>query len=218
MSLQTYMDLIENPINNWISIFCKSTNKNKIFNCVCDKYCALFPEKINGENKCVMLYVDIVYPPFEKIDYKIANNKYLDAMIGNLYHHIREFYVQVVKSVLNDRKMDNKNTQILQNTGLCISDATHTLLPFPIDKDYVKKNMEIYDLEEYTERSYREIFNSYEKHAHRIGIHVEILDIAPRKNISVELLGNYRSISDSDSESITDTDTDSDSDILDFLE
>ena len=71
MSSQIYLDIIENPIKNWIALFCGINND--IFDYIGDEYCLLFPERINGKNKCILLYVSNVYPPFETIDFKSSN-------------------------------------------------------------------------------------------------------------------------------------------------
>jgi len=143
------------------------------------------------------------------MDYKIASNKYLDLIIKNLYDHVRRFYLETARSILestNTESSTHGNLKILQNTGLCISSDTYTLLPYPIDHDYIKKNLKTYNLKEFTNRSQREIFNSYEKHSHRISINVEVLDIDPPKKITCDLLSNYRFDGDSDQSDVSDGD------------
>ena len=88
--MEIYLDLIENTVKDWISIFCEYD----VFEYdIEDKYCLLFPEKINDEVKCVMLYIDITYPPFNDMEFKIKNNKYVDLIINEIYKRIKMFYM-----------------------------------------------------------------------------------------------------------------------------
>ena len=73
------------------------------------------------KNKCILLYVSNVYPPFETIDFKIKNNTYMDGIIKALNHHIKTFYMTTAQTLLDDRSnplKDKIELKILENTGL----------------------------------------------------------------------------------------------------
>ena len=206
MATEIYLDLIENPVKNWISLFCETN----IFDCLEDKYCLLFSETIDNKKKCIMLYVDVAYPPFDNIEFKIKDNKYMDILIKELYGRIKMFYLSTSKMLLEGDKQSK--LKILENTDLAIDICTYTLLPYPIDVNYINNNKKLYDNEEVTQEIlksedakkiddinlyYRKVFNGYANYKHRIGINVEILDIPPPKGIKKDLLSNYQNLSDS---------------------
>jgi len=211
MTSNIYLDLVENPIKNWIALFC-GINID-VFDYMGDQYCLLFPEIVNGEKKCIMLYVCTVYPPFENISFKIKKNKYLDTLLKALNHYIKMFYMSSAKTLLEDRSKPSigsaisEKLQILENTGLANDICSCTLFPYPIDKNYIENNKKLYDHEFTESKEYdddiekysQKLLNSYVKSKHRIGINIEILDMKPPKKIIKDLLSNYQLSDDSDS-------------------
>ena len=93
MSTNIYLDLVENPIKRWLIDFCDITEND--FDFIGEEYCLIFPEIINSEKKCVMVYLDLVYPPFDDLNITIKNNKYLDQITNSVIYHIKRFYVNV---------------------------------------------------------------------------------------------------------------------------
>jgi len=82
-----YMDLVEKPIKEWISGFCNMAcdkfgiGDNPLF---MDKYCLIFPEIVGGKKKCILVYVDLDYPPFDEIirfEVDVPTSKYLETII-----------------------------------------------------------------------------------------------------------------------------------------
>lgn len=141
MSTNIYIDLIENPIKRWIINFC-NLNVND-FDFIGEEYCLIFPEIIEGKKKCVMLSVDIVYPPFdEEFNFIIKNNQYTDNLIMATIHHIRKFYLCVAKTLINDK---TNGSDILKNINLSFYKPNYTFAPWPIEIKFIVENLHLYE-------------------------------------------------------------------------
>ena len=140
MSTDIYLDLVENPIKRWIINFCNVDECD--FDFIGEEYCLLFPEKIDGVKKCVMLYVDNIYPPFEDTKITIKDNKYLNFLTKAISTHIKKFYAIVAKTLIDNNVT---NSDLLKNTTLGYYTPNETFAPYPIDGQFIKDNKKIYE-------------------------------------------------------------------------
>lgn len=197
MAQNIYLDLIENPIKRWIMSFCNITDDS--LDPIGEHYCLIFPEIINGEKKCILIYVDLIYPPFEdNIIFPTKNSQYANNIITAIISYIRKFYestrIYLIKNNINGSK-------ILINTVLGLYKPNLTFAPYPVKTDFIKNNPELYPecLNNLNEKIDRTVINDYMNNKIRIGVNVEILNnVSPPKNIIKDLLSNYIPDSDSD--------------------
>ncbi len=140
MSTNIYLDLVENPVKRWISSFCDVMEDD--FDFIGEEYCLIFPETIKGEKKCVMLYADLVYPPFDdEIDFSIKDNNFLDGLIMGMISHIRKFYAVAAKTIIENKI---KGSDLLKNTILGFYKPNYTFAPYIIEEKFVKENLHLY--------------------------------------------------------------------------
>ncbi len=227
-SSNIYLDLVEYPVKEWISIFCdikkeiikKIVDENESF--IDDKYCLLIKEKLNNKDICVLFYIDTVYPPFDnKIDFgiEIEQTEILKDIINSNIHYIKSFYFTLSKMLINYSTKDCNIPQLgkykdvkskikrLQNTMFFIDYNNLTLVPQPIDRKFIEQNNDIYNIKldsslnkQEKEKIVMGVFNKFINDEIRIGINIKILNnIKISSNIKKDLLSNY--IVDSDSES-----------------
>ena len=228
-SSNIYLDLVEYPVKEWISIFCdiekeiikKIVDENESY--IDDEYCLLIKEKINNKDVCVLFYIDIVYPPFSnKIDFgiKIEQTNILKDIINSNIHYIKNFYFTLSKMLINYSIKDSNVPQLgihkdtkskiklLQNTMFLVDYNNLTLVPQPIERKFIEKNNDIYNIKlnsslnkQEKEKIVMGIFHEYISDKIRLGINIKILDnIKPPKSIKKDLLSNYIYNSESDSE------------------
>lgn len=202
MSINIYLDLVENPIKRWLINFCDINEDD--FDFIGEEYCLLFPETINNVKKCIMVYLDLVHPPFDDLNIPIKNSKYLDQIIKGIMHHVKRFYASSARLAIDTGV---KGCELLKNTTLGYYKPDLTFAPYPINKDFVLNNKKLYsdcdsslcehsDSEQDELKIMRNIINDYTKNKVRIGINVEILDnVVPPSCIVKDLLYNYQSSS-----------------------
>lgn len=197
MAQNIYLDLIENPIKRWIMSFCNINDDS--LDPIGEHYCLLFPELINGEKKCILFYVDLVYPPFEdELNFPIKKSQYTNNILNATTSYIRKFYESTRVYLL---KKNIKGAKLLANTVLGFYTPNLTFAPYPVKEDFIKNNMDLYQecFENLVPKHIsRSVINYFIDNKIRLGINIEILeDVPPPKKIIKDLVSNYLYESDS---------------------